>query len=267
MTDDFEGQAAGFLGMWVGSIPTETRFFDLKSVQGLSEEYAIPEEFSMVVLLVLEFSALSYWQETERSKTDNKARRKNLLGLEKAATKMVSVLDEMPPDTWRVLHEANIARGFRHHSTKKVVERVVQSMISPQVRDIEAQAVGDGKENEIERLKKELEAIADDARKAQKWMGAGKSGRPDDESAETLMQMCFMVWTEIIGREFTLAWHKNSPDSDAARFCVDVAAIVDTKLSSSRITTASRKAREAGIGIKDLGKLIEEADELRKRLE
>jgi hypothetical protein len=76
-----------------------------------------------------------------------------------------------------------------------------------------------------------------------------------------------MIWTNLVGRDFTVAWYKNQPDSDAARFCMDVAAIIDPKLSASRIESATRKVRETGTNISDLGKLIAEAEEFRKRLD
>lgn len=267
MTDDFQRQVFDFLGMWIGGVPKKTRFFNLDNTQELREKYAIPEEFLMVVLLVFEFGALGYWKASERSDEDKKARRKDLREVERASVKLIAVLDELPPETSQVLKEAKVARRFRLHPMKDVVQAVVQSVMTPQSPDADCPSTEPEVEGSIARLRAELMTVADDARKAQQWMGAGKSGRPDDDSAEALMQMCFMVWTEIIGREFTLAWYKDIPDSDAARFCVDVAGFVDPKLSTSRIISASRKVREAGIGIKDLEKLVEEADELRKRLD
>ena len=81
------------------------------------------------------------------------------------------------------------------------------------------------------------------------------------------MQMCFMIWTNIVQREFTLGWHNQQPDSDAARFCVDVAAIVDPKFVQSRIISASRKVRETGLNISNLEELLAQAEEFRKRLD
>lgn len=266
MAGDFERQVSDFLGMWVGDIPEKTQYFDLDTIHVLRDRYKFPEDYAMVVVIVLEVGALGYWKETERSDANKKARRKDLRDLENASVKLMSVLDELPLETWQVLKEAKVARRFRHHPIDDVAEAVAQSVFTPQTPVVNRPSTEPVEEESIVRLRAELMAVAADAKKAQKWMGAGKPGRPDDDSAEALMQMCFMVWTEIIGREFTLAWHKNNADSDAARFCVDIAGFVDPKLSSSRIITASRKVREAGIGINSLDKLIAEADELSKRL-
>ena len=76
-----------------------------------------------------------------------------------------------------------------------------------------------------------------------------------------------MIWTDMLKRKFTVAWYKDQRDSDAARFCVDVAAIVDPNISASRLISATRQVRVGGIGIKDLPKITSQAGEFRKRLD
>lgn len=267
MAKTFENQASDFLEMWVGGVADRPRYFDLDTIQGLRNEHAIPEELLVTIAMVFEVAAVSYWQEANRAKTDNKARRKELQDLEKTTTKLVAVLDGLSPDTLRMLKEARIACGFQHHSAQDVVSSVVQSMMEPQSSDTKKPNNEVSDAGTFDHLREDLQTIADEARKTQKWAGAGKGGSKNDDSAQELMQACFLVWTEIIGRQFKLAWYKNGPDSDAARFCCGVAKIVDPEFSPSRIITASRKVRELGIGIKDLEKLSEKADSFSKRIE
>jgi len=267
MSEKFNQQGADFLDMWIGGIPKKTQFFNLSNVAALQEAHGIPDEFSSVLPLVLETAALAYWKETDRAGIDYSARRKDLAKLEKASTRLASVLNELSPETWRILHEASVTRGFRHHSIRDIVSTAVQSVMQPEPDSAETpnSELNDGFDPVV--LRTGLLDLAAHAQNAQKWAGAGKPGRPDDDSATDLMQACFLVWTEMAGREFTLSWHGNDPDSDAARLCVDVAGIVDPKLSPSRIITASRKVRETGLGINGLGKLIADAEEFCKRLE
>ncbi len=267
MSEDFQQQTSDFRGMWIGDRPEKTKYFDLTNIQLLQKEYEISDEFAMVALLVLEFAALGYWQETERANADLPKLRKDLRDLEQATTKLVNVLNGLPPEALRVLHEAKVARRFQHHSAKEIGEAAVRSVMHPQPPNSEASKVEPGDESNVDRLRTELVALADEAQKAQKWVGTGKPGRKNDDGAADLMQACFLVWTEMIGREFTLAWYQDGADSDAARFCVDIAGIVDPKLSASRVITASRKVRENDFGIKDLDKRFEDTDQFHKRLD
>lgn len=267
MSEIEEQQIIAFLEMWIGKKPKRTEFFDQDNIGKLAEDHGIPAEATMIVLWILELSALAYWKETERGKREYSARRKDLDKLEKAAARLAAVLDELDPDTVEVMHEARIARGFRDHDIGTIVASSVQSLMSPGTTPPPNQVEIPHGLQDLEHLREILAAVIADAQAGKRWAGEGKSGRPSDDSATGLMQMCFMIWTNFVQRDFTVAWFKSQPDSDAARFCCDVAAIVDPKLSASRIITATRKVRETGINISDLDKLTAEAEELRKRLD
>jgi hypothetical protein len=267
MFEDQYKQIAAFQAMLIGEIPERTEFFDQDNIGKLTKDHGIPAEASMVVGVLLEFAALAYWKETQRSKREYSEHRKDLDKLEKAAARMVAVLDELDPESVQVMHEARVARGFRDHEIGTIVDAFVQSVTTPDTAPPPNQLDVPHGIDDLAHLRNTLASVIADAQAGKRWAGKGKSGRPSDESATDLMQMCFMIWTNFVQREFTVAWFKSQPDSDAARFCCDVAAIVDPKLSASRIITATRKVRENDINISDLGKLIAEADEFRKRLD
>ena len=44
--------------MWVGDIPEKTKYFDLETIHALRDRYEFPDDYSMVVLMALEFGAL-----------------------------------------------------------------------------------------------------------------------------------------------------------------------------------------------------------------
>jgi hypothetical protein len=267
MTEDQQEQIAAFMEMWIGDVPEHAGVFDQDNVGKLAEDHGIPEELTVFALLLLEVAALAYWKETERAARDYPRHRKELDRLEKAAAKLASVLDELDPETVRIMHEARVAKGFKDHAIGDVVGASVQAVF---LADVAADGSEQDRPNEprqLDSLRDALASVIDQAQAGKRWAGEGKSGPRNGDSAADLMQACFMIWTNLVGRKFTVAWYKNQPDSDAARFCCDVAAIVDPKLSASRIITATRKIRESDINISDLGKLIVEAEEFRKRLD
>jgi hypothetical protein len=265
MSEDHQRQATEFLNMWIGERSNEAAHIGADEVSALRIAYSIPEEFAPVVQVVLDVAAKAYWQETGRANIDYKACRKDLDKLVSATSKLLSVIDGAAPDTFRVLREAGVAREFRNHSIGEIVEASVRTALSSAATDtieLETSTASD-----LDRIRSQLALLHSDAQSALTWSGAGKPGRPEDDSAANLMQACFLVWTEMAKRDFKLAWHGNDADSDAARFCVDVARLVDPNLSASRIMNAARKVRETGIGINDLDKLVEDADEFCKRID
>ncbi len=167
------------------------------------------------------------------------------------------MIDGAAPDTFRVLHEAGVAREFRNHSIGKIAEASAGIAWSSAATDAIELETSDA--SNLDHIRSQLAFLQSRAQSALTWSGAGKPGRPEDDSATGLMQFCFLVWTEIAKRDFTLAWHGNDADSDAAR-------LVDYNLSASRIMNAARKVRETGIGINDLDKLVEDAEEFCKRI-
>jgi truncated hemoglobin YjbI len=267
MAEERQEQLAAFLDIWIGGVPDRTKYFDQDNVRKLANDHGIREERTMLALLLLELAALAYWKEAERAARDYSKHRKELDQLEKAAAKLASVLDELDPETLRIVHEARVARGFKDFAIEGVVDASVQAVFKPQAATGSRQSERPNKTRQHNALRAALVTVINDAQAGKRWAGEGKSGRPRDDSAADLMQMCFLIWTNLVGREFTMAWYENQPDSDAARFCVDVAAIVDPKLSASRIDSATRKVRETGFNISDLEKLTAEAEEFRKRLD
>ena len=251
-SDDHQELVAKFLDMWIGDTSEGAEPIDKVEIHALHEEHKIPEELMPVLVRVLEITARAYRREMERVQIDNSARRKDLARLEKAASRLSSLLDSMPTDTWQVVNEYRLALEVADNSVKDTamsaaVSAMATESANAQTRQRETRSVSN-----LEVLRLELTELTAMFHGARKWMGEGKPGRPQDHSAISIMQMCFMIWTGVLGREFTLAWYKNNPDSDAARFCVDVARMVAPKLSVSRIITSARIAREEGITIKDL---------------
>lgn len=267
MSEDEEQQIAAFLEMWIGGIPKRTRFFDEENMKPLADNHRIPEDTKMWSLLLLEIAALSYWKEKERAKTDFAEARKKLGQLEKALTRLVQALDGLDQESRRVIYEARVARRLSDRPFADLVGSAVQRILQPRTADLDGQKTWLDEAQRLEDFRNSAAAIGNDAQGAQKWAGKGRSGRRDDDSAKVLIQFCFMVWTNFVKRDFKLAWYKQHPDSDAARFCVDVAAMVDPKLTTSRIISASRKVREENLNISDLQKLTAEAEEFRKRMD
>ncbi|MBO6790062.1 MAG: hypothetical protein JJ894_05935 [Dinoroseobacter sp.] len=264
MSEDHQRQTTEFLGMWIGGHSNDAEHIRADQVSALLKAHDIQEEFAPLVQRVLEVAAKAYWKETDRANIDYKACRKDLDKLISTTSKLLSVIDGAAPDTFRVLHEAGVAREFRNHSIGKIAEASAGIAWSSAATDAIELETSDA--SNLDHIRSQLAFLQSRAQSALTWSGAGKPGRPEDDSATGLMQFCFLVWTEIAKRDFTLAWHGNDADSDAARFCVDVARLVDYNLSASRIMNAARKVRETGIGINDLDKLVEDAEEFCKRI-
>lgn len=257
-------QASAFQKMWIGDSSNEVHSLGADQVALLLADHCIPEELAPGVQLVLEFATKAYWQETGRANIDYKACRKDLSKLASATSKLLSVIDHAAPDTFRVLQETSVAREFQNHSVDEIVGSSVQTVLSgASSNTIESEP---SEASHLEHLHSQLTALRAEVEAALKWSRAGKSGRPEDDSATDLMQACFIIWTDMAKRDFTLAWYGNEADSDAARFCVDVGRVVDPALSASRIISASRKVRETGFRISDLDKIHDETDEFLKRM-
>ena len=267
MDENLQQQPSDFLQMWIGGVPDRHEYFYQANYEKLAADHGIPEEFSIYALQVLEVAARAYWVETKRAKLDYPKHRKELAKLEKAASNLMAMTDQLHADAACIIKEARIARRFKDHPIADTVQSARESIMMPEVDQQNPPVDPTEEPDPLEALRIALAAVIDDLKGAKRWALEGKVGRPRDVSAADLVQACLIVWTNMVGKDFTVEWHKNEPISDAARFCWDVALVVDPKISASRIETAMRNIRESGRDISDLGKLTAEAEEFRKRLD
>jgi hypothetical protein len=255
------------LEFWIGSDSDRGEYFHEGNYAKLAADHGIPETFATIAPLVLEVAARAYREETKRASLDYSRHRKELAKLEKAAANLMAMIDTLDADIVRIMQEARIARGFKDHPIADTVQATFQAIMMAGADQQDALVELREEPDPLGALRNALAKVIDDVKGAKRWAGEGKSGRPRDESAADLMQACLMVWTNMVGKDFTVEWHKNEPISDAARFCWDIALVVDPRVSASRIETAMRKIRESGYDISDLDKLTAEAEEFRKRLD
>lgn len=267
MDENLQQQPYDFLRMWIGGVPDRYEYWHRANYEKLAADHGIPEDFSIDAPRVLEVAARDYWEETKRAKPDFPKHRKELAKLEKSASNLMAMTDQLHADATRIMKEARIIRRFKDHPIADTVQSAIEPIMMPEVDQQNPPVDPTEEPDPLEALRIALAAVIDDVKGAKRWAREGMVGRPRDESAAALIQACLMVWTNMVGKDFTVEWHKNEPISDAARFCWDVAQVVDPKISASRIETAMRKIRESGIDISDLGKLTAEAEEFRKRLD
>ncbi|MCR9140309.1 MAG: hypothetical protein NXI27_30340 [Alphaproteobacteria bacterium] len=267
MAKSIEQQVVAFLQMWIGGVPERYEYFHPDNFEKLAADHGKPEDFSIDAPRVLEVAARDYWEETKRAKLDYPKHRKELAKLEKAASNLMAMTDQLHADATRIMKEARIIRRFKDHPIADTVQSAIEPIMMPEVDQQNPPVDPTEEPDPLEALRIALAAVIDDLKRAKRWAREGKVGRPRDESAADLMQACLMVWTNMVGKDFTVEWHKNEPISDAARFCWDIALVVDPRVSASRIETAMRNIRESGRDISDLGKLTAEAEEFRKRLD
>lgn len=57
------------------------------------------------------------------------------------------------------------------------------------------------------------------------------------------MSNLYILWTEILGRKFTVDSHQGEPVSDAARFCVAVTRLTAPDITNSQVFTAMQHQR------------------------
>lgn len=107
---------------------------------------------------------------------------------------------------------------------------------------------------DLAELAVKLPALAETTKAAQHVIGKGRAGRPEDEAMHYLLHSAFQVRTAILRRPFKLDW-AGEPESitDASRFCVRIAHVVDSKLPLGRIANASRSVRQKSMAVSGLG--------------
>lgn len=86
----------------------------------IGADFGIPAELRDVVGQVLEFGAREYASEAKRAALDFVRIRKDLHALEQTANAIARVLDNISPDTQRILQEAGVGRSLKGFDLPRV---------------------------------------------------------------------------------------------------------------------------------------------------
>lgn len=261
MQDD---TAAALKTRWLGASLHEPPPLSPDMIARLSVEFDLPADTAPVVGVVLNAAARSFRAESRRAQLDLARCRKDLAKIEKAAQQLLSAIDAASLDAWSVVADAQLARSLDLDNVEATMFQIAAQVMQGRVP---VPSATDDQTN-LSKLRADLADLAEKARAAQVFAGAGKPGRPQDDAAFDLLHGVFHVWSSILARDFRLDWTDDgAPITEAARFCVAIARAIDPEISTSRIITAARKAREKGIQIRSLEELPEVMGEYRKRFE
>jgi hypothetical protein len=271
MADDDDAIKA-LMELWTGGQVIGSNLIELEQVLALQAWHNLPDEVVPVLHQMLGVAALAYAQEERRADVEAGVRRKELKKLKRAASILHQGLGELHPDLSSAFAETELIKTVALGLNQELINGLTQKVMDPASAEPSGENNTQIEPNSITSLRSQLEQFIKLSESTLKYLGEGQNGPRSDEAVFDLMRLCNLIWTEMLGREFKLAWYTDDHgfthgDSDAARFCVDLAGAVDMQISISRVVSASRKAREKPFGINDLGSLLAEADELRIRMD
>lgn len=237
--------------------------FTSEIIDLIGEEFNIPVTHRDAVGQLLEGGALQWARETRRSALGFEKVRKELGSLEKAAKAIASALDNLSADTQLVLVDSGDGRtlgGFPlprvslHESSLALEYAAAPDHGSRCITLTEAKSI--------------LAALGQCAIDARPMARASRQGRPEQEALFDFLTFGYQVWATVLGRAFRLDWASDGePITDAARFSVRIARIVEPAATLQQIATAARKVREKGMSFMDLEELPEVMEHYRKQFE
>ena len=229
----------------------------------IGAEFGIAAEVRDVIGQVLEFGAREYASEAEWAALEFERIRKDLHALERAAKSLLDAFANVSPQTQWVLHEVGVARrlnGFDLPHVSALDGDALLHYAAPADQPPLCISLAD-----VRSILAALGQCASDARPAAK---ASRKGRPVQQGLWDLLHAGFHIWSSGLGRPFKLDWASDGePITDAARFCVRIAHVVDPSLALGQIKTVSRKVREEAMVIRNLSEMPKGAEHYRKRFE
>ncbi|ABV92143.1 hypothetical protein Dshi_0394 [Dinoroseobacter shibae DFL 12 = DSM 16493] len=221
------------------------KYFSEALSSSIEREFGIPSDTSSTVFLSLECGALLYWNLRKQDHANKKTVRKDLDRLTQKASELADMLSIMTGEAWRAIDSFQLAHDLspalypdQRGSKSSDAEATPPRLTKGDVVDLAAK----------------LSALAETTKIATRMVGKGRVGRPEDDATLHLLHAAFQVWEAILRRPFKLDWTGDSePITDAARFCVRIAQVVDPTISFGRIANASRTVREKSMAVSDLG--------------
>ena len=258
-----EAQAA-FLRSYIETAQASPcNVFTPEIMDRIGSEFCIPAEVCDAVAPVLELGARDYSFEAQRAALDFERIRKELRALDNAAKSIASALQNMSPETQRILHESGVGRGLKGFDLPRVSGLPDAPLLhyakSP---DQEPASIP------LADVQVVLAALGQCAINAGPAARASKTGRPENQGLWVLLTMAFQVWASVLGRPFKLDWASNGdPITDAAQFAVRVAQVVDPSVTLREIATASRKVREKGMSFRNLEEVPQVIEHYHKQFE
>jgi len=210
----------------------------------LIEEFAIPGRAVLEAEHVLEMTSRAYWTQTNRPQIDNQSRRAELNAIVAGADMLSNIFSKTSPETWELIIESGrrqkldtdpyprVASTVRDNPVENSEKLLFRSKIFGTQIEIDAQIWVEG-----------IAAMSSCARLAAELAKAGRRGPSPDHAAYFLLLGAFAVWTETLRRDFKILWSDDGQWlTPAARFCFEVARIIDPGIEASRIRTAARRA-------------------------
>jgi hypothetical protein len=223
----------------------EPRFTD-EVMAGLVADFEIPDEAVAHVQVGLEFACRAYWTQTRRPEIRSEEVRRELAALSKAAADLQNRISAMAPETWDTLLESGRRQKLDTPATPRLSEGIDVN-VAGKLTQLCFHAQTGGKQEtciEFSNWADGIEAFRVCVDLAAEFAGAGKPGQPQDHAAFFLFQGVYAVWTATLKREFRIYWNKTGDWlTQASRFCLEVAFIVDPQIEPSRIRTAVKSVQ------------------------
>lgn len=247
----------------IGKAQSQREAFTNAVIEQIGAEFSIPTELKDQVGLFLEVGANAFFFETRRAGLDFDRARQELRSLERSVRATEKALQNLSADTKDVLAQAGIARGLNGFHIPRVSEHEgVQVLNYTVAGDQETRRIT---LSEIEAI---LAALGQCAVDAKPLARASRMGRPEHEALYDLFIFAFLVWDTLLQRAFKLDWATNGdPITDAARFSVRIAHVVEPSLTLQQIATSARKVREKSMSFRNLEEVPEVVEHYRKQFE
>ncbi len=261
MTDDDVKRE--FFERVIGKAQTQREAFTNAVIEQIGAEFSIPTELHDQIGLFLEVGANAFYFEARRAGLDFDRARQELRSLERSARATESALQNLFADTQDVLAQAGIARGLNGFHVPRVSQHEgVQVLNYAVAGDEETRQIS---LSEVEAI---LAALGNCAVDAKPLARASRMGRPEHEALYDLFIFAHLVWDTLLHRAFKLDWATNGdPITDAARFSVRIAHIVEPSLTLKQIATSARKVREKSISFRNLEEVPKVIEHYRKQFE
>ncbi len=241
----------------------ETIVFTPEKVKQIGQDFNIPEDALGWVGEFLEVGAYQWSRETTRSALDFKKIQKELKDLGTASAELAKALENLSPETCKILVETGLARELGGFPLPRVSSQETSTMLNyspPSSQEFAQVTLPD-----IQNMASALGECAVGSLRAAK---KSPKGRPDDGGLFDFLHIGFHIWESILGREFKLDWHTDhKPITDAAQFCVRIVHCVQPDTPANKIANKAREAREKGMKISNLEELPQVIEHYRKLFE
>lgn len=225
----------------------------------IAETYGfIPVAIPMARLLLNVAAHLSN-SEAKWAATDLPKVRKKLSAVQKHARALQKALRYLDEEDLYVANQASIA--MKYATNTALLDMIDETALEP------SPAISwNGHKSALNRpnadpldlndLLASLEALDQAMDLSLRVAGKGKTGRRENATLDPLLTIALQVYENFTGKRWSLLWNeKNEPFSEAARFCVDVVAVYDTGMISSRIVSSSVETRKKSYKVSNLEEL------------